>query len=156
MPKFGVYGDRSLVVIDRADLRDPTSPYRARSFTLSADGAERMWELISDGQLTGGGAHAAGTREGVADGGGLVFETEIGGEITYVHAPFLDEPDNGTRGALYDLVTMFGAYAEEPGTELPLNWVMVGDASPNRTPSRGPLMNLPEVSRHVSRSTLAT
>lgn len=75
MPKFGVYGDGSLVVIDRADLQDPTSPYRARSFILSTEDSEWMWELISEGGLTGGGAHAAGTREGVADGGGLVFET---------------------------------------------------------------------------------
>lgn len=72
----------------------------------------------------------AGTLDDVADGGGLVFESWIGDEASYLHAPFLHEPGDGVRGALFHLVTLFRSYASGEGTDLPLEWVMVGEAYP--------------------------
>lgn len=86
------------------------------------------WRLIEAGGLTQGGAFAAGTRDGVADGGGTIFEAEIDGVFTYVHAPNLYDGASGARAALRELVReLFASYRDrDDGQEVPLRWVMYG------------------------------
>lgn len=72
----------------------------------------RWWSI-------GGGVYAAGTREGVSEGG-FVFETQIGDETIYVHAPFLDEPGSGTRGSVFDPLALFRSYTNTDGVDAEL------------------------------------
>jgi hypothetical protein len=76
------------------------------------------------------------------DGGGTVFESEIAGLSTYVHAPNLgdDDPDP-VRSALRRLELLLGSLTAEDAGVLPARWTMVGEryADPNATawPSAG-------------------
>lgn len=118
-----------MVVIDQPKSEQgEIMPCRGRLFSLSKDDEEWAWRLIEAGGLTQGGAFAAGTRNGVADGGGTIFEAEIDGVFTYVHAPNLYDGASGARAALRELVReLFASYRDrDDGQEVPLRWVMYG------------------------------
>ncbi|MDP3984094.1 MAG: hypothetical protein Q8Q52_03700 [Acidimicrobiia bacterium] len=138
IPEFAIYPDASLVAIERGLPGDADSPQRTRSFRLSSEDLDRLAHLIQAGGLTTGDVHAAGTRSGVADGDGVIFEALIGSARTYVHAPLLDSGDpDPVREALNSLRTLLRSYTETAdGTVLPTRWVMVGE--PYTDPSSRP------------------
>lgn len=130
-PEFAVYREGTLVSFVRDQEED--GPYRLASFRLTSRQLDQLADLVSLGGLTTGDVHAAGSREGVADGSGIVFETRVGPVRTYVHAPLLgwDEPDpDPSRDALRLLRRMLWDFVEmADGAELPMRWVMLGQES---------------------------
>lgn len=142
LPEFAVYPDGSLVAMDREPPGGAEAPYRIRWFDLSQTDLDQMADLFHLGGLTTGDVHAAGTRAGVADGGGIIFETVIGSTRTYVHAPFLDSADaDPTRDALFRLRTLFRSYSDTAvGIVLSMRWTMVGEAhtDPSGRPQTDP------------------
>jgi|GEM_PF-3719695 len=130
VPTFAIYRDGTLVTIDREREDVADLPHRMRAHDLSDEDLDRFTYLMEAGGLTAGDVHAIGTRAGVADGGGMIFETLIDSNRTYVHAPLLDmsaekEP---ARQALSALVAELRLFLEESGfRELPVSWVMLGE-----------------------------
>lgn len=130
-PRVAVYADRSMVVVTPtgADLR-----LEATSYRLDDDAASAIAGFMVDGGLTLGGVRATATNDGIADGGGFVFETQVAGRDGYLHAPFLDsEPVTPDRTALLELLELLEEIAgNEDGVPLVLRWVAIGERIPPR------------------------
>jgi hypothetical protein len=129
-PSFGVYADRSMVSIN------PTGPngrFESARHILDDTAMESMAGLMVDAGLTVGGVRATATNYGIADGGGVVFETLINGTPGYVHAPFLEsEPVTTERTALLELMALLEDVAgREAAEDLTLRWVVIGKRSPD-------------------------
>ncbi len=130
VPEFAIYRDGTLVTIDREREDVADLPHRMRAHDLSDEDLDRFAYLMEAGGLTAGDVHAEGTREGVADGGGTIFETVIGSTQTYVHAPLLGGFDEKVpaRQALNALVAELRVFLEDSDfRELPVSWVMLGE-----------------------------
>lgn len=130
VPAFAIYRDGTLVTIDRVREGVADLPHRMRAHDLSDDDLDHLAYLMEEGGLNKGDVHAEGTREGVADGGGTIFETLIGSTRTYVHAPLLGGSDETVpaRQALNALLTELRLFLEDTDfRELPMAWVMLGE-----------------------------
>lgn len=132
-PQYAMYADGTLVVLTRSNTMS--------SFDISDADLDFVAGLIEQAGLAEGGVHAAGTREGVADGSGVVFETVIDGTSTYVHGPFINpsdldpEPDYQRANLTELLESMAEIVKTGSATDLTIRWVMIGRHDPSQTPT---------------------
>lgn len=103
-------------------------PLELRRLLQDEDQLALVTNLAEIGRLNEPGNRVVGSRDGIADGGATIFDSVLGGEPTYVHAPHPgSDPSDPVRDALWKLNRFFGDLYLESSSELvPGPWILIG------------------------------